>query len=506
MLLLLLLALFYSSLFSPSSSFLCLASPTQAPAIDLLVIIPTRALDVGLAQILCSTSCALSSALTLLFYMEGSLQELLEKAWLGGRKGYLSPLSEAKAWALREAWRDAGKAEYGMCVYIAGKLWKTGEKGKKKEHPGAPAIHKMFKRMDADPDWFPGKSCQQSFGPPSVITPTNQSIVARSAMAMSSRGKEPTYPALVANNPQALLNPVTGEIVGKKRLYAILKERCFDDPDNAEDTWENRNRLSKDALTLGAKRLRLDWAHFEQDRNRRPMWYFNNLVWTDICNTILPGSEKQADAQAMARKGSKTWSSKATRRHSTKLRGKKEALKQKGWKGVRVYWAPILTRGKLHIELLGDNFPGETVEGAAILVAKVRTALNIRFQGTDPPEILFTDRGQGFYHTNSGSITDQYAAALREHGLRAYYGNDASVQPGSLQEVMLHETSVAWIRRREKVSQLKEPWNETVSQFKGRLQGICQYINAHFEVESLCQAFPKRLQMVIDAEGDRIAP
>ena len=140
--------------------------------------------------------------------MEGSLQELLKKAWLGGRKGYLSPLSEAKAWALREAWRDAGKPDYGMCVYIAGKLWKIPEEGKKKEHPSAAAIHKMFGKMDADPDWFPGKSCQQSFGPPSVITPTNQSVVARSAMAMSSKGKEPTYPALVANNPQALLNPV----------------------------------------------------------------------------------------------------------------------------------------------------------------------------------------------------------------------------------------------------------------------------------------------------------
>ena len=83
---------------------------------------------------------------------------------------------------------------------------------------------------------------------------------------------------MVASNPQALLNPDTGEIVGKKRAYSILKERCFVDPDNPEDTWETRNRLSKNALTLGAKRLRLDWAHFEQDRNRRPMWYFNNLV------------------------------------------------------------------------------------------------------------------------------------------------------------------------------------------------------------------------------------
>ena len=78
MLLLLLLALFYSSLFSPSSSFLCLASPTQAPAIDLLVIIPTRALDVGLAQILCSTSCALSPLPSLCF---STWRALFRSSW-----------------------------------------------------------------------------------------------------------------------------------------------------------------------------------------------------------------------------------------------------------------------------------------------------------------------------------------------------------------------------------------------------------------------------------------
>jgi len=50
------------SLFSPSSSVLCLASPTQAPAIDLLVIIH-RALDVGsgsdlVQHLLCSLPSA----------------------------------------------------------------------------------------------------------------------------------------------------------------------------------------------------------------------------------------------------------------------------------------------------------------------------------------------------------------------------------------------------------------------------------------------------------------
>ncbi len=38
-------------------------------------------------------------------------------------------------------------------------------------------------------------------------------------------------------------------------------------------------------------------------------------------------------------------------------------------------------------------------------------------------------------------ITPEYKEALAEHGPRAYYGDDASVQPGSLQEVLLHEKS-----------------------------------------------------------------
>ncbi len=144
-------------------------------------------------------------------------------------------------------------------------------------------------------------------------------------------------------------------------------------------------------------------------------------------------------------------------------------------------------------------------EGAAIFVAKVRTALNIRFQGSEPPSILFTDRGQGFYHINGGRITTEYKAALREHGLKAFYGDDASRQPGNLQEVMLHETSVAWIRRRETVTQIRQPWTETVEQFGVRMRGIVQHINANHDVENLCRELPDRIEEVIDAEGGRIS-
>ena len=183
--------------------------------------------------------------------------------------------------------------------------------------------------------------------------------------------------ALVANNPQQLLNPHTGEAVGKKRVYAILEERCYDDPTDPEDTWVNRARLSKTALSDLAKRRRLEWAVDLQSRNHRPSYFFKKLVWTDICNTILPRTEKRHKDMVLARKAKKGWGSQNTPLDSKDLVGNKSTLKQKSHDSVRVYWAPILAMGKFHITALGEDFPGETPAGAAILVAKVRAALNL---------------------------------------------------------------------------------------------------------------------------------
>ena len=38
--------------------------------------------------------------------MAKSRQELLRAAWLEGSNGNMSALTEARAWALREAWKD----------------------------------------------------------------------------------------------------------------------------------------------------------------------------------------------------------------------------------------------------------------------------------------------------------------------------------------------------------------------------------------------------------------
>ena len=432
--------------------------------------------------------------------MEASQQELLKSAWLGGRTGNLSALTQAKVWALREVWRESGKSEYGMHMFISKRVKKIGG-----GCPTRPAISQLLDKIDADRDWFPGKSTQEQHGPQSAITPTNQAIVARSAMIRKEQGSEITYPSMVAANPVALLNPDTGEPVGKKRVYSIMRERCYDDEDDPEDTWDHSTRLAKWALTDANMRQRWDWALWMQgDGGHSDAWYFSNLVWTDICNTILARTEKRWNEIALAKKRGKGWQSKKSKMKNINLKGRAESYKQIGRGAIRVWWAPILSRGKLHIEILGTDFPGEKPEAMDIFVGRVRSGLNVRFQGQDAPKVLFTDRGQGFYVKNTGKITRQYKAALREHGLKNYYGDSAARQPGNLQDFLLHETAVSWIRYREKKTRVLKPWEETVEAYSSRMKGIVQDINDRLDVEGLCRGLPSRLQELVDAEGGRI--
>ena len=201
----------------------------------------------------------------------------------------------------------------------------------------------------------------------------------------------------------------------------------------------------------GQKSERHTWAQCFQEndigkKRRTANWFFQRVVWTDICNSILPQTQKRHEEMILARKGHKGWGSSKTKRASKNLRGNKSKLKQKSWDSIKVWWAPILTRGKLHIEMLGESFPGEIPEGAAILVHKVRAALNIRFRGDDKPSIVFVDRGQGFYQPRGGKILPEFKAALEENELKAYYGDNAAAQPGNMQDILLHETTVSWIR------------------------------------------------------------
>ena len=71
--------------------------------------------------------------------------------------------------------------------------------------------------------------------------------------------------------------------------------------------------------------------------------------------------------------------------------------------------------------------------------------------------------------------------------------------------MMLHETAVSWIRRREALNRMTRPWEETTEQFASRLKSIVQDINDTLNVDGLCRAFPQRIQKLVDRKGDRIS-
>ena len=207
----------------------------------------------------------------------------------------------------------------------------------------------------------------------------------------------------------------------------------------------------------------------------------------------------------MARKGNKGWMSPGSELSSDNLQGNPATLHQAAWNTMRIWWFPMLCRGKLHVQVFDDDFPGEVPQGAKILADKVRAAVNIRFQAShSKPDVLFTDRGRGFYHTNSGNITAEWSEAVSTNGFRTFMGDNAREQPGSLQDVLLHETSVSWLRKRLEQSTPKKCWEETREAYSRRLKRCCDDINKDYDVEGLCRGFPKRIKMLTEIGGDRL--
>ena len=363
-------------------------------------------LQAGLALLICLSN----------YSRVDSKQDLLRSAWLDAKVGSLSGREQAKAWVLREVWRDEGKQDHGMLTYIVGKV-----KKKKGGSPSPSADLQFFAKIDADDSWFPGKANYDDVGGRPVMTSQQRAALARCAMTMKQNKTEPTYSKVIAACPKAALNPQTKRPFSKSTVYLIFQEDCYDDDPFLP--WVCKARYSKTALTPEMMERRRKFADYVSALRHNNLWFYNNLVWTDLCNSIIPLTEKKANEMALARKANKGWTSPSSEHSSENSRGHAEILKQRSWNTMRIWWFPMLARGKLHVEVFDDSFPGETPQGAAELVAKVRSAPNVRFQSAaSRPHVVFTDRGRGFYAPNSGAITIEYKQALHEHGLQAFYG------------------------------------------------------------------------------------
>ena len=416
----------------------------------------------------------------------------------------MTPWSQAKVWALAKAWEITHPGTtYGRNTWIKGLVEVVTEDKRKKEHPGEQAIGKLLAKIEDDPDWFPGKVYGSLGGAPAQIPIWNKATVARSAMAAKRGGTEPTYPNILARNKNAALNPVTGEVFSPNTMARIFKERCYDE--DPADKWKHLPRSSGKPLTPKEIAKRLAFGQIMEDKHT-PAWYFKHVIWTDICCDLQPLSQKKARLQAMARKGGSGWQSAGCRQKSYNLREDKGQLKIKQKKeSRRVYWMPILARGKLHVELLGSEFPGDKVEGMEEFVEKLAKAVRMRFPDRDDqPNIVYVDRGEGFYASN-GKITQEFATALRKHGLKAFHGKDAEAQPGRSGDLWLHETTVSWMRERMKRTQPVEPWAESEEQLGKRLKAAAGHCTSRHDVKGLCKEFPARIHDLVHvAKGDRL--
>ena len=132
------------------------------------------------------------------------MQTTLEHLWKGGRQGNLSPFEQMRALVLREVYVELKVPLCGLQGRVAAKLQKIGGGA-----PNAEAVGALWKRVDADPGWFPGKSYQERHGPKPALTGIQQHNIARSMMAYKAGGGEPTYGAVLARCPKAVLNPAT---------------------------------------------------------------------------------------------------------------------------------------------------------------------------------------------------------------------------------------------------------------------------------------------------------
>ena len=119
----------------------------------------------------------------------------------------MSPWQQARVCDLSEAWDEIhGGKTYGKAKWISERVHVQGL-GRK--HPTPEAVSQLIKKTTEDPDWFPGKIYGSLGGRPPLVSETNKSIMANSAMAMKERGIEPTYSLIIAQCPNASINPTT---------------------------------------------------------------------------------------------------------------------------------------------------------------------------------------------------------------------------------------------------------------------------------------------------------
>ena len=421
--------------------------------------------------------------------------------WTSGKKGSLSPWSQAKVWALTKV---SEEYDLGLTLNDIGqKVWKIG---RPRKHPSYEAIRQLQAAFADDDDWYPGKSLEVAAarGPKVKFTAQKRGAVKRSLEAAKREGVEPSVPLARRRCPTATVNPDTGKPFDKKLILDVMRTECKDE--GAREPWGHLVPVSKTALSPEMKQLRWDWSRTEGDTIKTPQWYAKHCVWFDPNYTILTTDERATfdQHQATFGKNKPRWISPDARFQSRNMRASPYANKQARRGDRKVWWHLVLTRGRVHYEVMGAGWKQDGA-GQAAFVDRLEAYLTKRFGSEPKPRVAYTDRGPGFY-APIGAIVPAYAAALRKHGFRPYAGEDGRHQPADMPDVLLHERAAAWTKdwmAKHPVRKL-DSLDTMESELRQRLRECEAHINAKHKVANLCFSYPDRVTALRQARGERL--
>ena len=223
----------------------------------------------------------------------------------------------------------------------------------------------------------------------------------------------------------------------------------------------------------------------------------------DPCYTIVPGRPKTMFDQQQANYGkARRWMSgdSASKESSKNLRTSPYTNKTTQWGDEKVWWFMVLAQGKVHIHVVGKDWQ-QGSRGQAQMVVKLPIVLK-KMLGADAsaPDVVFTDRGPGFYHPSTGNICAEYQQALQEHGFRPWAGEQSKWQPPDIPDLLLHETAVAWVRKfmRQHPVKLGTNMGKNISNLVDKLKEAENHINTYYEVEDEMVSSP--------AQGEKTSP
>ena len=424
-------------------------------------------------------------------------QDALRTFWRSAPEGRLCPWEVAKALGLREASKELHGGQANL-PWIAARVTKVGG-----GHPSPASLHELFGKVDGDPDWFPGKHSGTKRGPKPLLTKSKRMCIARSAMAAKrNRDDEPCVAAVVHACPTATLNPQTKKPFCDKTIRGVFTTECYDfDP---EHPWKFQLGSQKVYLPQQVKDHRVDMARYILRYGQASAWWAQHVVWFDPCASIIPGTQKQYDQMRQACKGRKRYISDNAKLYSPNLQGPPTALKQRQWEGTKVNWFMVLARGVTHVEVMPSDW-ALNGKGLALFADRLPAILH-RMLGIDAriPRHAFTDRGTGMYNP-VGKVVHEYADAMERAGISLYWGPNAARQSPDMGDVLLHETAVAWFRKRMREERPEvPPWEETLEQWGRRARRVVAAVNKEYDVAGLCREFLTRLQDVLRREGGRL--